>query len=286
VLAIAFGAFHAGARGAAAARVLALVVTLGILTRTLLSMRASVGSALRPDLRVLRRALSYGWREHFGNIAMFLSYRVDMFFVAAFAGGKAVGLYSIAVMMAEAFFYLPNAVAVVLFPRLVGRGRNEGAQDAARSARVVAAIVGLGILVSIPLAAPAVGIAFSSAFLPSIPAFYWLLPGVFALSISKVLARYFTGSLGRPLLNARAQVIALAINLPLNLLLIPRYGIAGAAAASSAAYVAHAAVTLILFRRYSGVRPQEALFLRGEDVAWLAGRARAAGLQQWGGSRA
>ncbi len=284
--AFALVALHAGVEGAVAAKVLASALTVILLARVLLATREMGADAIRPDRAVLRRALSYGWREHLGNIAMFLSYRVDIFFVAAFAGARAVGIYSVAVMMAEVFFHLPNAVSIVLFPRLAGRGRTEGARDAARTARVVGTIVGLGILVSIPLAAPAVHLAFSSAFLPAVPAFFLLLPGVLALSLSKVLSRYFTGTLGQPLLNARAQMIALAINLPLNVLLIPRYGIAGAAAASSVAYVAHAAVTLVLFRRYSGIPLQEALFLRGEDVAWLADRARAAGLQQWGGSRA
>jgi len=284
--AVALVALHTGVRGAVAAKVLATTVTVVILARVLLSTREVAEGSLRPNLGVLRRALSYGAREHLGNIAMFLSYRVDMFFVAAFAGAKAVGIYSIAVMMAEVFFYLPNAVSVVLFPRLAGRERREGAREAARTARVVAAFVALGILVSIPLAAPAVRIAFSDAFAPAVPAFFLLLPGVFALSVSKILARYFTGALGRPLLNARAQGVALAINLPLNVLLIPRYGITGAAAASSAAYVAHAIVTLFLFRRYSGLPVHEALFLRSKDVAWIAGQARTAGLEQWGGSRA
>jgi O-antigen/teichoic acid export membrane protein len=262
--------------GAAAAKVLATAAAAALVTRSLFRTRNPATFAFAPDGRLLRRALSYGAREHVGNIAMFLSYRVDMFFVAAYGGARAVGIYSIAVMMGEVFLHLPNAVATVLFPRLAGRGREQGVREVARATRVVSALVGIGLLASIPLAAPAIRAVFSSAFLPAAPAFLLLLPGVYALSVSKVLSRFFTGTLGQPLLNARAQGVALAINLPLNVWLIPRYGIGGAAIASSAAYLAHAAVTLALFARHAGLPWSEALVPRGEDLAWLGERTRAA----------
>jgi O-antigen/teichoic acid export membrane protein len=273
-LALALVVLRAGVTGAIVASVLGSLITVVFLLGALRAAGGKLPAALRVDFGSLRRALGYGGREHVGNIAMFLSYRVDMFFVAALAGTAAVGIYSIAVMMAELFFYLPNAVSTVLFPRLAGRSEWEGARNAAQTARVISAAVGAGVLLSIPLASPAVRLAFSSAFLPAVPAFFGLLPGIYALSISKVLSRYFTGSLGQPLLNARAQGISLAVNLPLNVLLIPRYGILGAAIASSAAYVAHAAVTLFLFHRHSGLPVREALLLRGDDLDWMLGQYR------------
>jgi O-antigen/teichoic acid export membrane protein len=279
--AVALVAFGAGVRGAVAAKLLASLVTLMLVSRALLSARGADAGRLRLDLGALRRALGYGAREHLGNVAMFLSYRADMFFVAAFMGLKAVGIYSIAVMMAEAFLHLPNAVSTVLFPRLAGKGRDEGAREAARTARVVSTLVATGALLSIPLIVPVLRIAFTSAFLPAAPAFFALVPGVYALSVSKVLSRYFTGTLGQPLLNARAQGTALAVNLPLNLVLIPAYGIVGAAAASSIAYLAHAVVMLALFRRHSGLPVSAALLLRNEDVLWVSSLARSISLKIW-----
>jgi O-antigen/teichoic acid export membrane protein len=285
-LAFALVVLRTGVTGAIVASLLGSLAALLILLGALRAARREDSSHIRADFAALRRSLNYGLREHLGNMAMFLSYRIDMFFVAAFAGASAVGIYSVAVMMAEVFFYLPNAVSTVLFPRLAGRGEKEGAKQSAQTARVISAVVGMGALISIPLAAPVVRLAFSSAFLPAVPAFFALLPGVYALSVSKILSRYFTATLGRPLLNARAQAISLAVNLPLNVLLIPKFGIVGAAAASSVAYIAHAVVTLLLFRHHSGLSVRAALVLRGEDLNWISAHCRQSRLGPLGASHA
>jgi O-antigen/teichoic acid export membrane protein len=273
-MAVALVVLGAGILGAVIASMLGTLAAFGLVGRELWRLHGGRLRIPRPDLGALKRSLSYGMREHIGNIAMFLSYRVDMFFVAALAGVSAVGIYAIAVMMAEMFFHLPNSVATVLFPHLAGSGRREGASNAARSARMVSFLVLLGALISIPLAAPAVRVAFSDRFLPAVPAFLALLPGVCALSVSKVLTRYFTGTVGDPLINARAHGLSIAVNLPLNVLLIPAYGIVGASIATSAAYIVHAVAMLVLFRRHSGLPVTSALLPRGEDFAWVSARVR------------
>jgi O-antigen/teichoic acid export membrane protein len=271
-LAVALVVLGAGVPGAVMATMLGAVLTLALVIYEIRRVQGKELRIPRPNLKALRRSFNYGIREHLGNIAMFFSYRIDMFFVAALAGVSHVGIYAIAVMMAELLFYLPNAVSTVLFPHLAGRERSEGAIQVARSARVVAAAVLAGALISIPLASPVVRLAFPEAFLPAVPAFYLLLPGVCALSVSKILSRYFTGTLGRPLISAGAHWISLAVNLPLNVFLIPTYGIVGAAAATSAAYIAHMIVSLFLFRRHSGLSLAVVLLPRRNDLGWISSR--------------
>jgi O-antigen/teichoic acid export membrane protein len=259
---------------AAVAKLLATIVSAAVV---LLALRGAAGRErfqLRPRLEVLRRSLSYGAREHLGNVAMFLAYRVDLFFVAAFAGAKAVGIYSIAVMLAEVFFYLPNAISTVLFPRLAGSDLSRSGIEAARATRVTSFVVGAGALVSIPLVAPIIGFAFSSAFLPAAPAYLALLPGIYALCLSKVLSPYFTGAMGKPGLAARAAIIAVAVNVPLNVLLIPSFGIVGAAVASSIAYAVHAVLLVRLFMRHAGISLGSILVPRSEDLRWIVANVR------------
>ncbi len=262
--------FQVGVRGAVIA---SLFGSLACLLITLRALRDTIGRDafhFRPDLRVLRNSLSYGVREHVGNLAMFLAYRVDVFFVAAYGGAKAVGIYAIAVLLAEMFFYLPHAVSTALFPRVTGGTASDGAQATARTVRMTSGIVWIGALISLPLVEPLIRLGFSDGFASAAPAFFALLPGVYAMSLSKVMSPYFTGTLGRPGIVARTSLVAVAINIPLNFVLIPRFGIVGAAAASSVAYVAHAAVSLFIFRRHSGFSFSEILFPRQEDMAWVA----------------
>ena len=68
-----------------------------------------------------------------------------------------------------------------------------------------------------------------------------------------VLSRYITGR-GRPGTGTLILVAGLALNIGANLVLIPAYGIRGAAAASSLSYFVTAALTLVVFHRLSGPR--------------------------------
>ncbi|MDP3937932.1 MAG: oligosaccharide flippase family protein [Deltaproteobacteria bacterium] len=279
-LVVALGVFHAGVGGAALAQLLAAVLALG-LTVYMFMGPGDRFKSLRPNLDVFRRSLSYGLREHVSNIAMLLSYRIDIFFIAAMAGARAVGLYAVAVMVAELFLYLPRAVSTVLVPRVANGSVRDGANNVARTARVVSVIVGACVLVVGAIALPLVRLVFSSEFSEAAPALVALLPGIYALSISRVLSAYFTGTLGQPGLSAKAATVALGLNLPLNLLLIPSYGITGAAVASSVAYGAHFLISLWMFCSRSGYAPRTVLVPCGADLDWIVAWLREARPVRW-----
>src|SRR5690606_3316275 len=88
---------------------------------------------------------------------------------------------------------------------------------------------------------------FDAAVLP----FIWLLPGTVAAAGTKILAAYVF-SRGRPLINAQVGVVVLIVTVVGDLILIPPFGVPGAAAASSLAYGCGLALTAIAYRRLSG----------------------------------
>ena len=85
-----------------------------------------------------------------------------------------------------------------------------------------------------------------------------LAPGVMALGASRLPSTYLL-RLRRARLVVVPSVIALAVNIALNLLLIPVWGAAGCALASSLAYVLLAALQTRLFTRVTGIRGPELL---------------------------
>ena len=101
-----------------------------------------------------------------------------------------------------------------------------------------------------------------------------ILPGIVAYSVVAVLSRYITGR-GRPGTGTLILVAGLALNIGANLVLIPAYGIRGAAAASSLSYVVTAALTLIVFHRLSDRGLRETLIIRTSDVRALVAATRA-----------
>jgi len=89
------------------------------------------------------------------------------------------------------------------------------------------------------------------AFRPSIEVLLILLPGVVALSVGKVTGGYVSG-LGRTGTTSLVNVGAFIANLVLNLLLIPVYGIVGAAIASLISYTAMSIVFTVVAARLAG----------------------------------
>jgi Na+-driven multidrug efflux pump len=105
----------------------------------------------------------------------------------------------------------------------------------------------------------------------SLVPFLLLLPGTVALGLSKVLSGYISG-LGRPEPVGVIAITALGVNLLINLVLIPRLGIAGAALASMISYCLHALLTVMLASRLSGARPAAFVTPGREEVRILLDR--------------
>ena len=200
--------------------------------------------------------LGYGIRLYPAGLTTFLSYRADIFLVSALLGdAAAIGLYAMAVSFAEISFQVPDSVATVFYPRVAGSERAAAHRMAPSMARFTLLLTAVAAVALIPLVWVAIRIvlpAFDGSLLP----FLLLLPGTVALGLSKVLSGYISG-LGRPGVVSVVAGTALAVNLILNLVLIPPLGITGAALASMTSYAAHAVLTIGLASRLSGARYRE-----------------------------
>jgi O-antigen/teichoic acid export membrane protein len=106
------------------------------------------------------------------------------------------------------------------------------------------------------------------------PALVILLPGIVSLSLAKVLTSYLSG-IERLGPVTTAAVASLVINLGAIVVLIPAWGIVGAAAASLVSYTVYAVLMVRSASRASGARWHAFVVPRPEDVASLG-----AGLRQ------
>jgi O-antigen/teichoic acid export membrane protein len=100
-----------------------------------------------------------------------------------------------------------------------------------------------------------------------LPAFLVLLPGAVSFSVAKVMISFLAGR-GRPGLISIGTILSLILNLGLNIVLIPIYGIVGAALASLVSYTFQAAVAVFFASRLSGQSPLS-LFVPGKEEVVL-----------------
>lgn len=216
--------------------------------------RVADGISLRLNASYIKDVSMYGVQAHLANILGFLNYRLDMFLVNLFLNPTAVGFYSISVGLAEKLWLISQAASVVLFPRVAAE------TDALRRKEftpLVARTVLWGtLLASLPLlflVRFVIVSLYSEEFLPAVRPLQILLPGIVVLSVWRLLANDLAGR-GKPMLNTYITGVAVAVNIALNLLLIPYYGIEGAAWSSTVSYSTAFIIALAVYCRLSGNR--------------------------------
>ena len=195
---------------------------------------------------------TYGLPLYVGSLTSHFSYRIDAYLIAFLVAdaSEALGFYSMAVTMAEMVFIFPRAVQTVFFPHVAGSSREDSDRQVTQVSRVTLLVSTLAAVLVIVLAALLFRFVLP-AFLDSMQPLVVLLPGVVALGVGNVTAGYVTG-IGRPGIIAAIGLVSLATNVIANLLLIPRLGIVGAAAASLVSYSLSSLLMTAAAARLSG----------------------------------
>jgi len=253
----------------AGASLVSSVLGIALLGRSALSPH----ELLRVDLPSLRQQAQFGMRGQAGNLMQLLNYRLDQYLVLSLVNAAGVGIYAVGVQLSQSIWFLANAVATVLIPRLAASNDEEAARMTPLLCRNTLFMSALGALAIGVLAPWFVPLFFGDDYSDSVRPLLWLLPGTVALSGSKILASYIF-SQGKPGLNSLITIGSLAVTIVADFALIPKFGVAGAAVASTLAYAAHFGLALIVYRQLSGASISEALFIRGEDLRRYVALAR------------
>jgi O-antigen/teichoic acid export membrane protein len=215
-----------------------------------------------PDL--FRRALRFGLGLHLGLVMVFLQLRADVFLLERFSGFAAVGIYTLAVMLAESIWMVTDAVAVACLPHQVDASTNEAGRITLRACRFNILLALLGAAGLALASYPVVRLFYGVPFLSAIPALLALLPGVVCYSAQRVCGAYLL-RLNSPLRMSAILGSAVVVNLGLNLLWIPRWGLVGAALASTASYALSATLFVAWAASLAGVPLAQGILPRRSD---------------------
>jgi O-antigen/teichoic acid export membrane protein len=210
-----------------------------------------------------RQSFGFGIRQYSSDVTLFLAKRLDFFLVAWFLGRSALGVYSVAVALAEVVLRLPRELGVLVFPAFASESLRRG-QAAAMLRKMNVIALGFAVILGVA-SEPLIQFLFGPEFVESIGTFRWLLPGTLAWSTIEITySRVAAG--GRPGLGVPIFGGAALIDAGLNALLLPRIGVVGAALAASIAYIFAAVCFLHLFCRRERCTWTEALVVRKADL--------------------
>lgn len=206
---------------------------------------------LAPKLKLSRAMVGYGLKAYLGGVMDTLLMRTGVFLLGYLTNPTAVGFYSVALII-EKLTYLPNAILGAFIPRLVNAGRSQARIIAPPVFRMGQTVILLSAAALLLLARPLVLVMYGKQFAPALQPLILLLPGITALCVARIAQGYFMG-IGEPFKYSLCGIIAMPVSIAANLLLIPRYGINGAALGTSASFLVYAAAALFMFHSSIGV---------------------------------
>ena len=213
-------------------------------------------------------SFSYGLKGHISNILAFINYRVDLFIIAYYLNDVSVGLYSVAVTIVERIWVVSQSVSTVLFARVSNLNTDiERAKFTAIIARNVLFISFLGGVLLYFFGGWLIHLLFGKEFTDSIAPFIWLIPGVVLLSFARILSNFFSG-IGKPEINTYVASFTTILNIGLNIYLVPKLGVVGAAIATSITYTFNMIIKTTIYSVMNKMSLFEFLLVKSTDFGF------------------
>jgi len=195
------------------------------------------GSSLRGrfDKPLFVSGFRYATKAYLIALLAFLVLRANIFLLRRDYGAGELGLYSIAAQLSDVLAIVPQAISLVLFPRLVRERAGNRWGATVRSAATTGGLLLVACGITAAIAEPMIRVVFGAGFVPAAEVLRIMLPGVVCLGITNILLQYL-GAEGIPRVVVVVWTGAAVLLGVLSFLLIPDHAGAGAAAALSVTY--------------------------------------------------
>ncbi|NNF33781.1 MAG: oligosaccharide flippase family protein [Saprospiraceae bacterium] len=242
---------------------LLILLTSWILYRKTFKGRVNYkADAIRPSY------LRYARLSYADQIGHFLNKRVDIWFIEVFSGLKSLGIYALASQMTNFLLLFAAPVEEVLKPYLIGMDRVEGNKVFTQYFRLIFYLISgmaLGLFLVGPWLIPTFfGEDFSAAVVP----LKILAVGVVFVNLKRMMINY-NKAFNDLKINIWAQWSGVLVTVILDVILIPTYGINGAAWASLLAYIATALVLGIYLLKRQSISLSDLILLKSNDIRVL-----------------
>ena len=205
-----------------------------------------VGAPNQPSAEVFKSSMKYGGWIFAANFIGLLYARVDFFMLSALGSIEAAGVYSVAIGLTAPLMMVSLAVNTIFYPKT----SSETDADAAvttpfyyRQALLVQLAGSIGLAIFARPVLSWYGAGFVDGFIPMLI----LLIAAIGRGLNGILTLHILGR-GKSFTKSLAMFSALCVAILLNYFLIPRYGMIGAAIASSIAVVTENLILTYLYQ--------------------------------------
>ena len=234
-------------------------------------VRGLVITSWRAKLPIMRDLLRDSWPLILNGISVMISVRIDQVLIGQMLNDKQVGIYSAAARISEVWYFIPFAISTSMLPLLVESRKQSEAlyyERLQKHSNILALIaIGFVVLITI-LAGPITRVLYGAAYAGSAGVLRILIWGGSLIPVA-VTWSYWMLLENRIKTMFYFNVFGAILNVILNLLLIPHFGIIGSAYATLISYNAW---LFVLCPFMKSQRKVLGMMLKAMSLVWLFSR--------------
>lgn len=202
------------------------------------------------DTNVATSMLKDSWPLIFSTAFMLIYSRIDQVFIKHMIDAKSVGIYDSAVRIAEVWYFMPYIIVTVLFPAIINAKKISENLYNIRLGRLAFLLFSFSVLISIPISIFApfiISKLYGAEFMGGViilQIYIWASVGIF---VGALVSSYLVAENYKKILFF-TSLLPMVVNVLLNLLWIPEYGIVGSAYATLISY-SMVPLSILLFKQ-------------------------------------
>jgi len=243
-----------GVEGAMLGTVFAIIGTVVV---AMLIMKKFVRFTVSDYRENTKMLASFGSRLVGANMISKIYYNIDTLMIGYFLISTEVGYYAVAISLSRFFWLVPRAMATVAYPAISEywaksdlHAINKLVDKSTKYSACILIFAGMSVIF---FAKDIIAFLFTPEFLPAVLPLTILIIGTVTSGILRSVGGIFA-SVGKVNLVLKISAIGAVGDIMLNIVLIPTYGIIGAATATTAAYVIDVIITIYFLRRALAIK--------------------------------
>ncbi len=210
-----------------------------------------VDSKIKASLTTFKKIIMDCWPLIIGTVSTTIYTRIDQLMIKGYMDNSAVGVYAVAVTLSELWYFVPQSIAVSILPRLSAEFADK--EDSAWQT-LVSRMTLLGyvaVIVVIIGAKFAVKLLYGKDFMDAVPIIcIHVIAGIFVCQ-SQIRGDYFLVK-NYTKSSLKANLMGALSNVAFNWVLIPLFGIYGAAIGTLMSYIVYGYLSSLIFPELRG----------------------------------
>ncbi|MEN6482210.1 MAG: flippase [Anaerolineaceae bacterium] len=211
---------------------------VALLLMVMYILKVAAITSWRPNISKGKELILDSWPLIMSGIAVVIYMKIDNIMLGQMIGDEAVGIYSVASRISEAWYFVPMAIISSLFPSLIEAKKQSGKAYYQRLQKVYDLMVLLGVAVALPMtffSTEVISLFFGESYIPAGPILSVHVWATLFVCLGAASSNWFLIE-NRQMLSFQRTALGAAVNVGLNFLLIKKYGTIGAAYSTLVSY--------------------------------------------------